>query len=124
MCEMPAVVVHFSDGVSVELSLKILKSDYPAHTVRWLSPGVAQVNLPFRQNKALRRRLFVFERDGWCCHYCGIGVRVETATLDHKIPRIDNTVTCCYQCNREKDDMSYDEYLALWVSRKTTNCGE
>lgn len=66
----------------------------------------------------------------WVCHYCHKDI-FKTAnrnrrrqsikdcvTIDHKIPaskyedKSDNKnfLTCCYKCNQDKGDMSYDEF--------------
>lgn len=64
----------------------------------------------------------VFERDNYTCQYCGeIGGKLEA---DHIIPfskggsdELENLITSCRKCNRQKKDKSINEYLN-W---KTTN---
>jgi phage FluMu protein Com len=57
-------------------------------------------------------RFRVFDRDGFCCRYCGISV-AEGAILhaDHVVPQskggpttFDNLVTACADCNLGKTD--------------------
>lgn len=76
--------------------------------------------------------------DKFVCHYCGIKLKkgaqasqpkIEAAgfgfaTIDHKQPESKggktipkNLVFACSQCNHEKDDMTYDEYMSLIRSR-------
>jgi 5-methylcytosine-specific restriction endonuclease McrA len=58
----------------------------------------------------------VFRRDNYTCRYCGrIGGKLEA---DHIIPfskggsdELDNLVTSCRTCNRQKKDKSITEFL-------------
>lgn len=62
--------------------------------------------------------LEVFERDNYTCQYCGqIGGLLE---VDHVVPfskggsdSVDNLITACRHCNRQKRDKSVEEFL-LW----------
>lgn len=59
-----------------------------------------------------KRRLEIYERDGWRCVYCLKDLRdvkPRQRTLDHVIPRVyrvdnagSNLVTCCRPCNDRK----------------------
>lgn len=61
-------------------------------------------------------RKFIFERDNYTCVYCGKrGTQLE---VDHKIPFIhggsddvENLLTACVTCNRQKRDKSYEEFM-------------
>lgn len=53
------------------------------------------------------------------CHYCGIRLKPESITLDHKIPRsrapelryeLSNLVPCCFTCNGLKGSIEHDKY--------------
>jgi len=62
-----------------------------------------------------KRRKVVFERDDFTCVYCG--KRGDCLEVDHKIPfikggsdEIENLVTSCVRCNRQKRDKTYEEY--------------
>lgn len=68
----------------------------------------------------VRKRLRIFERDGFRCAYCRRVFLFEELTIDHKIPSSrngddspENLVTCCWDCNRRKGAKTYDAYLAL-----------
>jgi hypothetical protein len=58
----------------------------------------------------------IFKRDNYTCKYCGqIGGRLE---VDHVIPiskggtnDLSNLTTSCRKCNRQKKDMSVEEFL-------------
>lgn len=57
----------------------------------------------------------VWERDGFSCHYCG---ERRFLTIDHVVPEseggtleLDNLVTACSTCNREKGTKDYEEFL-------------
>ena len=65
----------------------------------------------------LKRKLL--ERDPYCT-YCPTKLTMETATLDHIIPRSkgggstkDNLVLACKPCNSKKGNKSVDSFLAL-----------
>lgn len=66
----------------------------------------------FFNRKTLKK--YVLERDSYTCHYCGF----YGDTIDHKVPRAKgglstpkNCVCACIQCNRDKDDMEYEEFI-------------
>lgn len=68
----------------------------------------------------LKRRVreLVYQRDGNRCVYCGSDYKL---TLDHDIPEalggaltVENCVTCCYSCNRQKKAMTGVDFL-LWI---------
>lgn len=68
-------------------------------------------------------RQVVFERDGWCCVYCGM--RSGTLTCDHVVPvsrggssTLDNLVTACLACNLAKSTMTPKEWRAQLRQRK------
>ena len=75
------------------------------------------------------RKLEVWQRDNWTCHYCQCTVEAsqvphpQMATVDHIRPRSAggvnakiNLVTACYQCNQEKAD-----HLA-WTGPSRARC--
>lgn len=68
---------------------------------------------------SIKVKLFVWNRDGWECSYCGVAVvraseaqpqdAPDTATVDHVHPkalggpdRPHNLLTACYRCNQAK----------------------
>lgn len=76
---------------------------------------------PRVNGKKLRKRLAVYQRDGYQCKLCGKQVTKKTATLDHVIPRskggtgaMNNLVTACAPCNRKKDDKLMRDYGYEW----------
>jgi CRISPR/Cas system Type II protein with McrA/HNH and RuvC-like nuclease domain len=59
-------------------------------------------------------RTYIFKRDNGKCHYCGR----KGFTLDHKTPRSKggcstpkNLVCCCRECNQNKGNLGYKEFL-------------
>lgn len=71
------------------------------------------------------KRLLIYERDGWCCVWCGSPVKAagkvpgphvracNLASLDHVLPRsrggtndAHNLVTACIDCNSLRDGTS------------------
>lgn len=68
----------------------------------------------FFNRKSLKK--YVLERDSYTCHYCGF----YGDTIDHKVPRAKgglstpkNCVCACIECNRNKNDMAYEEYIDI-----------
>lgn len=66
-------------------------------------------------NKNIKKQLK--ERYGQRCVYCGCYIG-DDFTIDHVIPQcrggtnnIDNLVISCIDCNKEKDDMSFDSFM-------------
>jgi len=63
----------------------------------------------------------IFIRDNYTCHYCGsVGGKLEA---DHIMPvskgggdLLDNLVTSCRKCNRQKRDKSYNDFI-LWKNK-------
>ena len=56
-----------------------------------------------------------------CCHYCGTAFPSE---VDHVIPwsrggsdDLENLVAACYRCNRDKSDLTPEEWAAARAAR-------
>ncbi len=69
-------------------------------------------------------RKLIFERDGYKCHYCGIKVDENNATLDHVIPiskggnnSKENLVACCFECNSIKSGKTLEEVAVKLLER-------
>lgn len=73
-------------------------------------------------------RLRIYDRDRWCCVWCGQKVATgpgirdgqpgRLATLDHLVPRSEggsnrpaNLVTACLECNSERAGKELDDWL-------------
>ncbi len=61
-------------------------------------------------------RMNIYERDEFCCQYCGKRLPPEDLTYDHVIPKSrggktmwTNIVTCCVDCNRKKGGRTPEE---------------
>lgn len=66
------------------------------------------------------KRLELFERDHWTCHYCGERVTQANVTLDHFVPQSKggghtkaNLHTSCLACNSIKSGKTFDEAAPL-----------
>lgn len=68
-------------------------------------------------------RRAIFRRDGYTCAYCGHRGTSATLEVDHRVPVSrggtddpENLTTACWECNREKGDMTAFEYCLsrLW----------
>lgn len=64
------------------------------------------------------KRNEIFERDEYCCVYCGVRFPAEELTLDHVQPRArggdhseGNLVTACRACNTVKGYHRLSEFL-------------
>jgi len=64
------------------------------------------------------KRNEIFERDEYCCVYCGARFPTEELTLDHVQPRMrggdhseGNLVTACRACNTLKGGRRLSEFL-------------
>lgn len=72
------------------------------------------VKLPFKKIPPTRKN--IFNRDKYCCQYCGIDLCDKTATVDHITPRCrgggsswTNMVTACKDCNLFKGNRTPKE---------------
>lgn len=70
--------------------------------------------LPQREVKLTRRNLLI--RDNYTCQYSGKRINLDTATMDHVLPRSkgggstwENLVMCCLDVNSKKADRTPDE---------------
>lgn len=99
-------------------------NNYPTHfntanpEVIYPKPSIIRVfrfvNVKY-ENVPLTRKN-IFKRDNYECVYCGDDNR-KALTLDHVVPkskggkdRWSNLVTCCYDCNQEKADLTLEEW--------------
>lgn len=64
-----------------------------------------------------RRRIEVYERDGWQCQYCGVPIGTDTATIDHIDPVSEggrsaahNLRAACVPCNSSKGARGVEAY--------------
>jgi len=58
----------------------------------------------------------LFNRDSWCCQYCGINLSYSAITIDHVVPVCKggpttwfNCVAACKPCNRKKGGKTLEE---------------
>lgn len=105
-------VLAMFDDRGVHAKLEIEKSKIRRGRAFGVTKPVAN---PLPQDWPERRHI-VFTRDSFTCRYCGqVGGLLE---CDHVIPRsrggghgIENLVTSCKPCNREKRDKLLEEWL-------------
>jgi 5-methylcytosine-specific restriction endonuclease McrA len=80
-----------------------------------------------------RRRIAIYDRDGWCCVWCtgevfrphGTAHRNTDATLDHLRPRSEegahetrNLITCCLGCNRLRGNMTASAFAMVIATKR------
>lgn len=84
----------------------------------WIKSGRFRkiILIPILQNKFIK----IFK-----CHYCEEYFKEKDITKDHKDPQSkggedipENVVPSCLDCNREKSDTSYKEYMRIVIARK------
>lgn len=75
------------------------------------NPKRSGVESPKRKTITQKKRLSIFERDGFKCVFCGIGSDESKITIDHIIPVVkggsddkENLQTLCDKCNSAKSD--------------------
>lgn len=97
-----------------------LFKEQPAPQIAKPSPG----RTPLWTSQITR----LIERGGSKCHYCRRPLKIrqeladprpDDATIDHKIPRskggsnaMENLLLACRKCNHEKEDRSYEDFMA------------
>ncbi len=79
-----------------------------------------------KANILANRRKTLYKIQKGFCEYCHEYVKLENATVDHRIPiskggthSIDNLYMTCYDCNKDKGNQTEKEYRAKIVRRKT-----
>lgn len=81
-------------------------------------PSVIRINrfVNMKYKRVPLSRVNVYRRDGWKCVYCERD-NPNQLTLDHVIPkskggkdRWDNLVTCCFDCNQRKGNLTVEEW--------------
>lgn len=73
-------------------------------------------------------RQAVFQRDGFKCKYCGLGVNEHNAQIDHIVPRskggsdsLDNLATACRKCNVLKSDRDLIDFISTPLSQQVAD---
>ena len=69
------------------------------------------------------RRRYNPDKNGVFCYYCGKGLHLKNATLDHVIPKskggvnaYSNLVACCLRCNKLKANLSVEEFRSIFIA--------
>lgn len=112
-----AFVIYFKGNAEIV-------HNYPTHfntvnkEVIYPKPSIIRVfryvNVGYEKVPLTRKN--VFRRDNHQCVYCESGDKSKL-TLDHVVPQSrggkdtwNNLVTCCYDCNQAKADLSVEEW--------------
>lgn len=68
---------------------------------------------------------FIWNRDGWQCFYCGVGLGKDNVTVDHMTPlsrggtwNKKNLVASCRDCNFSKGSLDLTEYRLISCYRR------
>lgn len=84
----------------------------------WNLPSVIRLfnHAEVKRKEVNFSRLNVYRRDGFTCQYCNTEFEYDELTFDHVKPKSQggqtkwsNIVTCCEDCNLEKDDRTPEE---------------
>ncbi len=66
----------------------------------------------------MKQKEQIYLRDKKQCQYCGIGLSLREATVDHVIPKINGgqlgpLLLCCVRCNREKGANTLEDFRQI-----------
>lgn len=87
-------------------------------SITWKMPAVIRLHtMPKMQKRGVKfSRTNIYQRDGYCCQYCGKKFSFAQLSFDHVVPKsaggrtvFENIVAACRKCNSKKDKMSCDE---------------
>lgn len=110
--------------------IKVPKSDVDAKTPERFKYKRKLVLVPYRYEKNWilndNGRLILEVKKIYRCHYCEqCNFTEEQITKDHKKPQskggtdsIKNIVPACLECNHDKADTPYEEYMRVIEARK------
>lgn len=91
-------------------------------SVTWQLPAVVRLRtMPGAHKRGVKfSRINVYQRDDFCCQYCGKKFTMVDLSYDHVVPRcaggrtvFENIVTACRRCNSKKDNKTCDE-AGMW----------
>ena len=114
-----AVKMKYEDTVDVVVEYQ---DKVCSPSVTWQMPAVVRLKkMPRTHKKAVKfSRVNVYQRDHYCCQYCGHRFPMAQLSYDHVVPRSaggrtvwENIVTACRRCNTKKDNKTCDE-SGMW----------
>lgn len=91
-------------------------------SVTWKMPAVVRLHkMPSAKKRGVKfSRINVYQRDNFCCQYCGKKFKMADLSYDHVVPRsaggrtvFENIVTACRRCNSKKDNKTRDD-AGMW----------
>lgn len=129
----PVKVIHWQSAVKMiyEGTVDVLAEydeEIRSPSVVWKLPAVVRLRrkTPSTKRGVKFSRLNVYQRDGFCCQYCGRRLAWSQLTFDHVVPRcmggrttFMNVVTACKPCNAKKDNRSCDEAGMFPINKPT-----
>ena len=69
------------------------------------------------RNARRKFRQSIFESWEWKCAYCGKDLDIDSATIDHILPKFkgghnvkSNMISCCAKCNRSKGSVLLEDW--------------
>jgi len=119
----PIKILRWEDAVKMvyERTVDVLaeyEETVSSPSVTWRVPAVVRLR-KLEKGKARGVRFSrpnVYQRDGYCCQYCGKRKPASQLSYDHVVPRSaggrtdwTNIVTACRPCNTRKDSQTCDE---------------
>lgn len=123
----PLKILRWQDAIKMKYEGTIdvvveYNEEVRSPSVTWKLPAVVRLKkMPSSQKKGVKfSRVNVYQRDRWCCQYCGNKFPMSKLSYDHVVPRAaggrtvwENIVTACKPCNSKKDNKTCDE-SGMW----------
>jgi 5-methylcytosine-specific restriction endonuclease McrA len=123
----PLKIIRWQDAIKMKYEGTIdviveYDEEVRSPSVTWKMPAVIRLKrMDQKQKKGVKfSRVNVYQRDHWCCQYCGHKFAMQQLSYDHVVPRSsggktvwENIVTACRKCNSKKDNKTCDE-SGMW----------
>lgn len=126
----PIEVVDCFKGFSLVFSgrARVLEFHTQKACALFSFPSVVVLNSYIRKREFVvsATRNTIFQRDNYCCQYCGDKVPKNKLTVDHVIPKSrggqkswNNLVACCTRCNQKKANLTPSEACMELLNQPT-----
>ncbi|HET9960413.1 MAG TPA: HNH endonuclease [Polyangiaceae bacterium] len=124
---VPIQILQWQDAVKMryEGTAEVIaeyEQEICSPSVKWHIPAVMRLRrMPRAKQRGIKfSRVNVYQRDNFCCQYCGKRFPVGMLSYDHVVPRAaggrtcwENIVTACRACNTRKGHQSCDA-AGMW----------
>lgn len=124
---LPIKILRWEDAVKMKYEGTVdvvveYDEEVRSPSVTWKMPAVVRLKrMPRSTKRGVKfSRANVYQRDRYCCQYCGERKPVSQLSYDHVVPRAaggrtvwENITTACKPCNARKDSKTCDE-AGMW----------